>query len=72
MYIISRKVIGFYIDFVGIKESYTEAETYLINELGCKKVVLNEGTSIEVVYYENGIKDEFGMIPRYVIEKQSE
>lgn len=69
MFKINKGVVSFYTEFVCEKGSYEEAEAYLVNELGCKKVVLNEGTSCEVVYYENGIKDEFGMIPRYTIEK---
>lgn len=69
MYRINKGVVSFYTQFVCEKESYEEAEKYLINELGCKKVILYEGSPCEVVYYENGLKDEHGLVPRYTIEK---
>lgn len=69
MYRIEKKVISFYQQIVHDMKTFEEAEFYLINELGCKKVVLYSGKPYEVVYYENGIEDEFGQIPRYTIEE---
>lgn len=71
MYRIIKQVVSFYKQIFrhGIK-TFEEAESYLVNELGCKKVVMYEGKPYQITYYENGIKDEFGQIPRYVIEKR--
>ena len=71
MYRINKEVISFYSQIVRYgMETFEEAESYLVNELGCKKIVLYSGKPYEVVYYENGIKDEFGQMPRYTIEKR--
>ena len=68
MYRINKEVVSFYKRIIMDNfETFEDAEKYLVNELNCNKISMYDG---KYVYYENGIADEYGQVPRYTIEKR--